>query len=221
MEIVENLDTALVHSHHNLSVKRSRNTILDQAVDGPVLQRGSLLALGDINYDEFIQLIGDDVTFEGHEKTLKFLAKYGLVHNKFVCSNCKDKNKPASLVRYGQSPDGLTWRCNKCRSAADSEQSARFSVRHESFFSHTHLSIRTILKLIYYWTTFSKATIDVIKNECRIDHDQTVIDYFNFLRDVAQGWALRIAGQERLGGYGTIVECDESKFYRGLCLFAF
>ena len=189
-------------------------------MNGPVLPRGSLLALGDINYDEFIQLLEDDITVEGHEKTLKFLSKYGLIYNKLNCPDCKDKHEPASMVRYVQSPDGFTWRCNKCRYATDSQQSARFSVRRDSFFWHTHLSIRTILKLIYYWTTFSKATIAAIKNECRIEHDQTVIDYFNFLRDVAQGWALRIAGQERLGGYGTIVECDESKFYRvSVCLF--
>ena len=39
---------------------------------------------------------------------------------------------------------------------------------------HIHLSIRTILKLIYYWMIFSKATIVAIKNECRIERNQTV-----------------------------------------------
>ena len=43
-----------------------------------------------------------------------------------------------------------------------------------SFVLDTHLSIRTILKLICYWKIFLKATISAIKNECRIEHEQTV-----------------------------------------------
>ena len=46
-----------------------------------------------------------------------------------------------------------------------------------SLVSDTHLSIRTILKLIYYWTIFLKATIAAIKNDCRIEHDQTVQNF--------------------------------------------
>lgn len=42
-----------------------------------------------------------------------------------------------------------------------------------------------------------------------------MVDYYNFIRDLTQEWAMRTATNEKLGGHGLVVECDESKFYRG------
>ena len=39
------------------------------------------------------------------------------------------------------------------------------------------------------------------------------------MRNVCQEWAFRTSQDVRLGGYGRLVECDESKFYRGAFFF--
>ena len=50
--------------------------------------------------------------------------------------------------------------------------------------------------------------------ETEITSSHTIVDYYNFFRDVCQEWANGIQTQNRLGGVGRIVEIDESKFFR-------
>ena len=83
----------LVQSSHN--VPRSRKSIL-QEEDGQVMPAGTLINIENLNYDFLItECIGTDnpagLYFNflihsirlGREKTLKWLAKYGLISNTF------------------------------------------------------------------------------------------------------------------------------------------
>ena len=49
--------------------------------------------------------------------------------------------------------------------------------------------------------------------ETNIISPNTIVDYYNFLRDICQGWATRIQANTRLGGLGRVVEVDESKLF--------
>ena len=46
-----------------------------------------------------------------------------------------------------------------------------------------------------------------------IQSQTTIIEYYNFLRDLCQGWATRVQANTRLGGLGRIIEVDESKLF--------
>ena len=50
--------------------------------------------------------------------------------------------------------------------------------------------------------------------ETEITSAHTIVDFYNFFRDVCQEWANGIQTQNRLGGVERIVEIDESKFFR-------
>ena len=132
----------------------------------------------------------------GKEKTLKWLARYGLISNTLHCPECQ--NADASLVKYN-SPDGfivkiynfllmyplIKWRCNSCRYAMSNQRSARFSVRHSSFFSNTQLSIHQVLRAAYYWSTHPSSTLAKVQTETNIHSVATIIDYYNFFRDMS------------------------------------
>ena len=93
------------------------------------------------------------------------------------------------------------------------ERSSRFSVRFGSFFSNTHLSLHQILRAAYYWANHPSSTLTTIQTEASIHSKTTIIDYYNYFRDICQEWALRIQVNDRLGGLGRIIEIDESKLF--------
>ena len=107
----------------------------------------------------------------------------------------------------------IKWRCNSCRYAMGNQRSARFSVRHSSFFSNTQLSIHQVLRAAYYWSTHPSSTLAKVQTETNIHSVATIIDYYNFFRDICQQWALRIQVNKRLGGLGRVIEIDESKLF--------
>ena len=49
--------------------------------------------------------------------------------------------------------------------------------------------------------------------ETNIISPNTIVDYYNFLRDICQGWATRVQANTRLGGFGRVIEVDESKLF--------
>ena len=49
--------------------------------------------------------------------------------------------------------------------------------------------------------------------EININSKTTIIDYYNFFRDLCQGWTTRIQANDQLGGLGRVVEIDESKIF--------
>ena len=115
--------------------------------------------------------------------------------------------KALSWTKRGKLRDGFEWRCSKrnCNGMA--------SMRQNSWFSGSKLSIPKILALTYAWA--HKYTIDQAVLETSLDDEttssETVIDWYNYCREVC---AYRImqhhAGQ--IGGPGKTVEIDESKF---------
>lgn len=82
----------------------------------------------------------------------------------FVCEGEK-KGKPQ-----------YSWKCgsSKCR--------ARISPRKDSFFEGSHLTDGQIFGLIYSWVYRSPE--DNVKRELQIGSDHTLVDWFNFCRDI-------------------------------------
>ena len=96
--------------------------------------------------------------------------------------------------------DGYAWSCRQCR--------RHRSIRENSFFQGSHLSLRTLLDLIFWWALSTAAT--TIKKMCRISSWSTVVDWQNFIRNICA--MCLIDHPVQLGGRGLTVEIDESKF---------
>lgn len=132
------------------------------------------------------------------EQLHRYLWKSGLLGDfSGVCQSCSEGN--VSLNKDG---DNFWWRCGKrsCRK--------KISLTKGSFFEGSKLDIKTILLLIYYF--LYKAPYELVANELKIKSSHTIVDWFNFCREVC----ITILTQDntKIGGQGHVVEIDESKF---------
>ena len=106
-------------------------------------------------------------------------------------------------------PDGYMWRCSK------KSCNGEVSIRHNSWFCGSHLSISKILALTYAWAhsfTTSQAMHETSSRD-KTTSSETVVDWYNYCREVCAEIISR-HHTGRIGGSGKIVEIDESKFGR-------
>ena len=110
--------------------------------------------------------------------------------------------------------DGYIWRCNNrnCKT--------QHSIRKFSFFSGSHLSLQQILKIVYYWSY--KYPLEIVAHESGLT-PKTLVDFFNFCREVCSVVVEEQSEPIAIGGVGKVVEIDESKFgkrkyNRGKCV---
>ena len=118
-----------------------------------------------------------------------------------VCPHCSkgdlrlDADKSFSI-------DGFCWRCPKknCRK--------KISIRKDSWFMKSHLTIPQIVKLTYFWVY--KYPQELVIHELKLGSDHTIVDWYNFAREVCA--EILENRSEKIGGPGKHVEIDESKF---------
>jgi len=104
-----------------------------------------------------------------------------------------------SLVRRARLSDGALWQCSKCKRS--------ISLRKESWFSGSHLSLSDILKLTWMWVhKVPAATICVELGAA----EHTAADWASFCREVCGLFLSKCS--KKIGGPGKTVEIDESKF---------
>ena len=96
-----------------------------------------------------------------------------------LCEECgeglvklrKDKSKA----------DGYIWCCSRRKKG---QCGKKISIRQKSWFAGSKLSLEKILKLTYYWTHQEKNYRS--KFELIIGSDHTIVDWYNFCREVCQ-----------------------------------
>ena len=76
-----------------------------------------------------------------------------------------------------------------------------------SFFEKSHLKL-SVIQLMYYWCR-DNLKVTEIARELMINKN-TVVDWLNFCRDIC--CHVMVQNYQPIGGPGTIVEIDESKF---------
>ncbi|KAF8772021.1 hypothetical protein HNY73_019370 [Argiope bruennichi] len=110
-----------------------------------------------------------------------------------------------NLTKQPKLNDGYEWKC-RSQSKVNPHDCSR-SVRKGSWFAGSHLSIRDILKLTnkglgQFMQKHNMAELDLT--------DKTVTDRCSFCREVCQ--TVLIEESTVIGGVGSTVEIDESKF---------
>uniref|UniRef100_A0A2C9K113 ISXO2-like transposase domain-containing protein n=1 Tax=Biomphalaria glabrata TaxID=6526 RepID=A0A2C9K113_BIOGL len=138
------------------------------------------------------------------ENCLIWLAKRRLIKNSCKCINC---HQPASFISHEQGIDGFRWLCLDCN--------IRKSVRDNSFFGGSHISLLQLIQLIYCWSY--DMPLDNIIHETKI-YKETVIAYCNFCREECEKYINR-HGLLEIGGIGDngepiIVEINEPKQFK-------
>lgn len=149
-----------------------------------------------LKYDELYEICKD------RDSIYCYLRQHNLVGDfSGPCDQC-DIGRITLKKDKSYSKDKCVWRCtNKyCY--------RKFSIRHNSWFANSHLSLSVIVKLTYYWV--HKLPLNYIKLQLDIGSNSTGVDWYNFCREVCL--QVIIQDNKKVGGPGKTVEIDESKF---------
>ena len=149
-----------------------------------------------LNFFKLCKILAD------HDQCIQWCKEHSLLASSMKCPR-EDCNNTLTWTRRTSSRDGYEWRCSrrKCNGMA--------SMRQNSWFSGSRLSIEKVLALTYAWAHNFTTTQAV--HETSLDDESTVIDWYNYCREVSADRIMNHhAGQ--IGGPGMTVEIDESKF---------
>jgi transposase-like protein len=139
--------------------------------------------------------------FEKPSILIYFLQNKGLLIKSIKCCN-----NQMILVERTSVIDLCLWRCQFCKKET--------SIRINSFFSRSKLSLKEIIIICYCW--FNKIPMKLCEREASLGYGvknggrNTIIDWYNFCRDVCRE-SLYETG-DMIGGENKIVEIDESAF---------
>ena len=139
------------------------------------------------------------------EKVVAFLQDHGCLPKEKKCPDC---SAPMKLVQRTDKVDANQFRCWK-RHSDGTRCNKKIALTSESFFFNMHLGLFAALWLLWGFC-------EGMCNDWFIRHlglsSSTVVDWLNFCREVCM---VCIESKSRqIGGFGYIVEIDESKFVK-------
>ena len=136
------------------------------------------------------------VIFGAKEDLIDYFRRHHLLADHLNCSRCGIgmRERPRSDVS-----DGVSWWCPQCKT--------RKTVRENSFFKNSRLSLQKWLLLMHYWARNYPVTDSA--EEMKVDAG-TAVDVFQWFREVCTTKLLQTPIV--LGGAGIIVQIDESLF---------
>lgn len=133
-----------------------------------------------------------------------------LICTGLICTDqeCPDHHQAMRLREDNSVIDLWSWCCQtpNCKK--------KLSIRKCSFFSDSKLTLKAILSIVYHW--FFRCPQKLAGFEAGLSNytekcgNKTVIDMYNFFRDVCR--ESLITDGEQIGGPGKIVKIDESAF---------
>ena len=137
-------------------------------------------------------------SLQDNVSTIRWLRQRNLLRKAKYCNACR---LWCSQIRMQTSTDGYMFRCSHCRK--------KTSIRDASFFSGSHLPLRVIATVFYFFTldVGMQTILNMLPGKIS---RPSLVDWLNFCRDICSFHMLR--HPVRLGGPGEIVEIDESKW---------
>jgi hypothetical protein len=132
------------------------------------------------------------------------------VGNFHVCPKCKHEGKHGWKKKWpsDDSPlinDNLRLKC--CAPCAGTKHT--WSPFVGTFFGNSSLKKYELIRIVYFWA--NGCTIDQTK-QMTGHAENTVAIFFQFLREVCVADLINRGAHNRIGGYGIVVEIDESKY---------
>lgn len=125
--------------------------------------------------DNFQNMTHRQLVEQMNDNDLEWFAKYGLISNRVRCPECNDWCR---LMNTNDRADGKEWRC--------SEGHFKQSIRKDSFFEGSHLTVVQLTDFIYFWS--KRMFLKDIMEEVNIVSWHTAVDWANFIRDVCGLW---------------------------------
>ncbi|MFH4975039.1 hypothetical protein AB6A40_001748 [Gnathostoma spinigerum] len=110
-------------------------------------------------------------------KVLEWLAKRRLIRNAVTCKQCQ---QPYRLQHRTGRIDKFQWAHGGCRKSQ--------SLREGSFFSRSHLSLHSLIRLMYGWAHGYPQHRAMTEAGLGDSSEHTAVDWFQFFRDICQQW---------------------------------
>ena len=143
-----------------------------------------------------------DTVLGSKSQVISWLMERELIAKSRLCPHCGSEMR---LVQCDDRSDGCKWECKK--QVNGKRHKVEFSIRKDSWFEASNLTLEEILKLTYWWCR------DVDQETMRYEVDvgsHTAVDWDSFCREVCEVNYLEC--DEKIGGEGKRVQIDESKF---------
>lgn len=139
-----------------------------------------------------------------NEAAVHWCREKGLLRLFADCSICRQAMHEVSDT----SVDGIIWRCTRKLQGIKHDQ--KRSIRHQSIFSGSHLSLKEIVYILYEWSI--NTSVQDTAHELSIN-ESTVVKWYKTWREIIEWWGMRRMN-ERIGGIGEIIEIDECQIGR-------
>ena len=159
------------------------------------------LETGHFSYEKFQKLVSK----EEEESMLDFLVQVDLIAENRPCLYC------GGNMRRTKDGKHYFWKCTRRVNGIKCNRGKK-SIRDGTIFDNSNLSTQTILTIIWHFVHHLDerqcANYTNISQKC----NNTVIKWYKFCREVVTEWFWNPINTPKLGGFGKIVEMDESYF---------
>ena len=147
----------------------------------------------------------DLLAMDNETKLLDFLTELGVIAKHYQCEFC------GYQMRKVKQRGVWYWLCTR-RVAGLKCNRGKFGVRKGTFFDHSHFTIQTLLRIVYNFVC--RLNEVQCKNFVGIGTktNHTVGEYYADCRQICTNWIWDPKHTPKLGGYGNVVEMDESYF---------
>ena len=152
-----------------------------------------------ISHDELSFLLNPD----NETELLTLLTQTGVIANQQTCKYC------GCAMHQDKISNNWVWICNRRVNGVKCTR-GKFSIRDGTFLGKSHLSIQAILWIVWHFVhklneMQCKQYTNIGQKNCK-----TIVKWYAKCREVCGTWIW--ANKPKLGGFGKIVEMDESYF---------
>ncbi len=136
------------------------------------------------------------------DRLIGWLMDEKLIAKSRKCGHCNEMMK---LVIANDRSDGFKWECR--RQINGKRHRVEISIRKDSWFEKSNLTLEEIVKLTYWWCR--GVSQEDIRHEVNVS-EHTAVDWDSFCRESCEVTLLE--RENKIGGPGKTVQIDESKF---------
>ena len=136
------------------------------------------------------------------DRLIGWLVDEKLIANSRKYGHCNEMMK---LVIANDRSDGFKWECR--RQINGKRHRVEISIRKDSWFEKSNLTLVEIVKLTYWWCR--GVSQEDIRHEVNVS-EHTAVDWDSFCRETCEVTLLE--REDKIGGPGKTVQIDESKF---------
>ena len=149
--------------------------------------------------------LSDLLLFENENKLIDFLTDVGIFPTGYRCEFCGFHMRKVKQINIWY------WICTRRHNGIKCNK-GKFGIRKGTFLDHTHFNIQTVMRIV--WNFVYRLSVSQCKQYAAISAktDHTVVEYYADCRRVCTSWIWDERNIPKLGGFGKIVEFDESYF---------